>query len=189
MVDLRKLVTEAVAEDNLSTSPGLLATEIIEKLTDIERRELLQEVVTRSVKRVVSAKTRPGVARPTPGRVIAAQGQRDLGNRIAQQQGDRMFFLLSLNNGQGGHQRYKDMTQANWQEFVMSRERISRVAGQLAQWGKQNLQALAEHGKSVSGELPENVQASLLRRMPQASGREIEQSPVAVTAGEGNGES
>jgi hypothetical protein len=133
---------------------------------------LLTEYINHHVRRPGNsqgrAPARKGVVAAAPQ---AAPQQRAL---IMEAAGKRPLFLPALvTTTHDGWVAYDDMTEDNWREYISSRQRIARISNGLAEWGSHNLRALHEYKAETSGKLPEQVRASLLKRMPQTSGREV----------------
>jgi hypothetical protein len=189
---LKERIRELVAEDPTRARDRDVLVRLLDKeLVGKERQVftlLLTEYVSHHVRRPTGHRPRKGPAQDRSTALATAPHQRAL---IMEQAGKRPLYIPALVSGShDGWVAYDDMTPEYWQQYVDSRQRLSRVSASLATWGSQNLQALREYKAPVSGKLPGGVRESLLRRMPQSSGRELEgavpapqsSQPQAVTA-------
>lgn len=184
MFDLAERVKELVAEDpQRARDKDILVRLLAKELAGKEKelfRFLLTEYVNHHVRRPASPRTGKPPARQANPPAVQQPAQRAL---LMEQAGQRPLYLPALHTDKhDGWVAYKDMTPEYWKQYIESRQRIARVSSSLATWGGQNLQALHEHGAKTSGDLPEGVRQSLLRRMPPASGRELETARKELTS-------
>ncbi len=187
MFDIKARLAELVAEDpSRARDKDVLVRMVDGQLSDKEKlglfRLLLSEYINHHVRRPTGPRTgkSPGTS-PAVVTPAAIPHQRAL---LMEQAGKRPLFIPSLVSGTSdGWVAYGDMTEDYWRQYVESRRRISRISSALADWGSNNMKALAEYKVETSGKLPENIRESLLRRMPQTSGRELaDVAPRAVAA-------
>jgi hypothetical protein len=184
MFDLKERIRVLVAEDpTRARDKDVLVRLLSKELKGKEQQVfmlLLTEFVNHHARRPPQEpRGRKPAAASRNAALARAPHQRAL---IMEQAGKRPLYIPSLVSGtHDGWVAYDDMTGEYWQQYVDSRQRLSRVSASLATWGSQNLQALREYKAASSGKLPTGVRESLLRRMPQSSGRELEggQPPLA----------
>ena len=179
--DIKARLRELVEEDHSrARDKDILYRIIVRELTPKQQEELfpllLVEFINHHVRRpAAKPRSRGAVARQQPSQLQ----QQDPHRRalIMEAAGRRPLFIPSLVTSTcDGWVAYEDMTESNWREYVSSRQRISRISASLASWGGDNLRALHEYKAQTSGALPANVRESLLRRMPQTEGRELEEA-------------
>lgn len=176
MIDLAERVKELVAEDpQRARDKDILVRLLVKELAGQEKelfRFLLTEYVNHHVRR--PSKPRGTGAKPPARTAPSALQQPAQRALLMEQAGKRPLYIPALHTDKhDGWVEWANMTPEYWKQYIESRQRIARVSSSLATWGGQNLQALHSHGAKTSGELPDGVRESLLRRMPPASGREL----------------
>jgi len=175
--DLKARLQELVAEDSARARDRDILYRMLRK--ELEGKELalfgvlLNDFIAHHVRRPgPPARRSHKRAEQAPGQEVAAPQQRAM---IMEAAGKRPLFLPALVTATNdGWVAYDEMTDANWREYISSRQRVARVSEGLAKWGSANLQALHEYNAPSSGKLPPNVRESLLRRMPHSATKELE---------------